>query len=310
MMLALLVVLALTRAEIIQRMRAPILTRADGLIKVYASCDEDIRRDYQVSVARAADETVRLLYGALSQKPERFDSPGIILRLGNIRTNVTDVVSSVETNGARVVSRIFLKSPAHADPERFELEVTRAFYRTVVKTEISDDEARAALHRANPRYRIADERAKLEAWLAGSLPREAQTEEEFFSDLEKMLTLYRKVIEPGKASRRDVLTFASRLCLYPRYFDEKFVGGADVLTFEDAISVARKDPRVRILAVFKARELPVWAGGRGEVVHDAAQSYMKFLFELAKGDQSDEEIKKLLEIANLKLKAAYEQAES
>lgn len=310
MMLALLVLLALTRAEIIQRMRAPILTRADGLIKVYASCDEDLRREYQVPVARAADETVRLLYGALAQKPTRFESPGIILRLGNVRTNVTDIVSSVETNDTRVVSRIFLESPAHADPERFELEVTRAFYRAVVKREISDDEARAALRRANPRYRIADERAKLEAWLTGESPREAQTEEEFFANLEKMLTLYRKVIEPGKASRRDVLSFASRLAIYPRYFDEKFVGGADVLLFSDAIAASRKDPRVRILAVFKAQELPVWAGGRGEVLQDAAQSYVKFLFELAKGDKTDEELRNLLQIANLKLKAAYEQAES
>lgn len=310
MMLALLVLLALTRAEIIQRMRAPILTRADGLIKVYASCDEDLRRDYQVSVARAADETVRLLYGALSQKPQRFESPGIILRLGNVRTNETEVVTTVETNGERVVSRIFLKSPAYADPARFELDVTRAFYRAVQGRELSDEEARAALRRANPRYRIADERAKLEAWLAGGLPGEPRSEEEFFAELEKMLTLHRKVIEPGKASRRDVLSFASRLCLYPRYFDEKFLGGTDVLPFADAIAVARKDARVRVLAVFKAQELPVWAGGRGDVLQDAAQSYMKFLFELAKGDQSEEELQKLLEIANLKLKAAYEQAES
>lgn len=309
-MLAILVLLALTRAEIVQRMRSPILTRADGLIKVYASCDEDIRRDYQVSVARAADETVRMLYGGLSRKPSRFESPEIILRLGNERTNNTEVVTSVETNGERVVSRIFLKSPAHADRERFELEVTRAFYRSTQKVELSDEEAKSALHRANPKYRVADERAKLEAWLAGGLPSEYRTEEEFFARIEEMFTLYRKVIEPGKASRRDVLSFASRLCLYPRNFDEKFIGGADVLPFSEAIAVSRKDPRVKILAVFKAQELPIWAGGRGEFLRDAAQGYVKFLFELAKGDMTDDELKRLLELAELKLKVAYEQAES
>lgn len=310
MILAILALFALTRAEIVQRMRAPIVTRADGLIKVYASCDEDVRRDFQTSVASSAAETVRLLYDGLGQKARRFEDPGIILRIGNERTNNTEVVTSVETNGARVISRIFLKSPAYSDRGKVECEVARAFYRAVVARELSPEEAQAVLRKANPKYRLADTRARLEAWLREGLPPEELTEEEFFAKIEEMFKLYRKVLEPGKASHRDILTYASRLAIYPRTFDEKFVDGSDVVFFQDAIALSRRDPRVRVLAVFKARELPVWAGGRGRYLQDANAAYVKFLLELAKGDLSDDELKRLLEVADLKLKAADAQAES
>lgn len=308
MILALLALFALTRAEIVQRMRAPVITQADGLIKVFASCDEDIRRDFQGPVATRAAETVQMLYRGLGEKPKRFEAPGIILRLGNERTNTTELVTWVETNETRVITRIHLKSPAYADLERLRVEVARGFFRSVWKKEVSPEKARAALRAADPTCQVADRRAKLERWLAEGLPPEFLTEDEFFEKIEEMLTLYRKVLEPGVASRRDVLTFASRLHLYPRTLDEKFVGGADVLTFREAIACAKVDARVRVLAVFKARELPIWAGGRGEILQDAAKSYVKFLFELAKGDLPTEEIEKLLEIADLKLKSAYEQA--
>ena len=308
MFLAVLALFALTRAEIVQRMRAPVITQADGLVKVFASCDEDIRRDFQGPVASRAADAVQLLYRGLGEKPRRFESPGIIIRLGNARTNTTEIVTTVETNETRVISRIHLKSPAYADSDRLRVEVARAFYRAVKHRELTAEEARAALRAADPKCRIADRRATLERWLAEGLPSGYLTEDEFFAKTEEMLTLYRKVLEPGVASRRDVLTFASRLCIYPRTLDEKFVGGADVLTFADAVRVAPKDARVRILAVFKAQELPIWAGGRGELLQHASQAYVKFLFELAKGDLPTEEIEKLLEIADLRLKSAYEQA--
>lgn len=309
MILAILALFALTRAEIVQRMRTPVITQADGLVKVYASCDEDIRRDFQGPVAGMAADTVKMLYGSLGRKSQRFESPGIILRIGNERTNNTEVVVGVETNDARVVSRIFLKSPAFADRAVVETELTRAFYRAVVRQELSFEEARLVLRRANPKYRVADERAKLESWLAHGLEPAEMSEEEFFAEIEAMLMLYRKVLEPGKASHRDILTFASRLYLYPRSFGDLFVGGADVLSLAEAIPVARHDARVRVLAAFKAQELPVWAGGRGELLQDASLAYIKFLLELSKGKLSDAELEKLLEIADLKLKAADAQTE-
>ena len=310
MILALLALFALTRAELVQRMRAPVVTQADGLVKVYASCDEDIRRDCQGPIASRAAEAVLLLYRGLGEKPKKFASPGIILRLGNGRTNDAEMVSWAETNKMRIVTRIHLKSPAYADPDRLRVEVARAFYRAVKHRELSADEALAALRAADPACQLADRRTTLERWLAEGLPPGYLTEDEFFAQTEENLRLLRKVLEPGSASRRDVLTFASRLHIYPRFFDEKFVDGRDALTFQEAIGTARKDARVRILAVFKARELPIWAGGRGEVLQYACQAYVKFLFELAKGDLPDDEIENLLEIADLKLKAAYEQAQS
>ena len=162
MILALLALFALTRAEIVQRMRAPVITRADGLVKVFASCDEDIRRDFQGPIAAQAGETVQMLYRGLGEKPRRFEAPRIILRLGNERTNTTELVTWVETNETRVITRIHVKSPAYADLERLRVEVTRGFFRSVKQKEVSPEKARAALRAADPTCQVADRRAKLE----------------------------------------------------------------------------------------------------------------------------------------------------
>ena len=47
MTFAALLLLALTRAEIVQRMRAPVITQSEGLVRVYADCPEDVRREFQ-----------------------------------------------------------------------------------------------------------------------------------------------------------------------------------------------------------------------------------------------------------------------
>lgn len=314
MILALLALFALTRAEIVQRMRSPVINQADGLVRVYANCDEDQRREYQGPIASFAAETVKTLYQGLAMKNVRFARPGIIILVGNERTNNTAVVTRVETNETHVTSRIYLQSPGYSDVERFRTELVRAFYRSVQATELSAREAVAALRAADPQLRIEDQRTELEDWLAGRSTPEVPTdlpltEEAIFARAERMIARMRKVIEPGVASRRDVLIFASRLCLYPRTFDEKFLGGADVLSFAEAIALAKVDPRVRFLALFKAKEMPLYGGGRGEVMNDAAASYMTFLLDLAKGEKSDAELASELEVAELKLKAAYEQAE-
>lgn len=310
MFLAALLLFSLTRAEIIQRMRAPIVTQADGLVKVYARCDEDVRRDFQQPVARFANDTITALYASLSEKSVKFQKPGIVVFLGNDRTNTTEVVSEVVTNDNQLVSRILLKSPGFSDIDRFRLEVVKGFFRSVKATDLDDDAAWKALRKADPRYRIADERAALELWLAGKRPEGApqlNSEEAVFEEVELNLARMRKVLEPGVASKRDVLIFASRLCLYPRTLDEKFVGGADVVSFKEAIELSSRDPRVRLLAYFKTKELPVFAGGRGDYLAHAGEAYNEFLTALAKGDLTNKELERLLEVAELKLKAAYAQ---
>ena len=67
-LLSTVLVMALTRAEILERFRAPVVTQADGLVKVYADCPEDLRRDYQGPIGSFAAETVKTLYQGLAKK--------------------------------------------------------------------------------------------------------------------------------------------------------------------------------------------------------------------------------------------------
>lgn len=298
MFLAIVALLALTRAEIVQRMRAPIITQADGLVKVFANCSEAMRREYQFPIARFAADTITSLYSGLAMRPVRFTSPGIIIFVGDGNTNITQVVTRVETNATKVVSRLYVTNPGTVDLDELRIEIVRAFYRTVPKQELSDEEAMAVFRKTDPRLRIADAREQLESWLAGKGE----------IDDEKGLLLLRKVLEPGVASRRDILTFASRLCLYPQTFDAKFVGGSDTLSFQDAIKFAKIDPQVRLQAVLKAGELPVWAGGRGEELANAAVGYGQFLLALAKGEKSEAELEEMLAGADEKLKELLEKA--
>ena len=295
--------LALTRAEIVQRMRAPVITQADGMVRVYASCAEDVRREYQHPVASFAAETVKTLYGGLSVPRRRFASPAIIIHIGDVRTNDTTVAAKVATNGAEVVTRIYLRNPATSDIMTLRTEIVKAFVRSLKGREISDELAERAYRRADPAARVADSREDLERWLAGKPGPDGKR-----LDDEEMIKAMRKVFEPGRASRRDVLTFASRLFLYPRTYDEKFMGVYDCLSFRDAVKVSRIDPRVRFLALFKADEMPVFGGGRGEKMSEAAELYSTFLRELAKGELDDDGLYDMLDKADAALSAALEGA--
>lgn len=303
MTFAALLLLALTRAEIVQRMRAPVITQSEGLVRVYADCPEDVRREFQHPVASFASDTAVAMYRSLSMKPLRFTSPGVIVHIGDVLTNDTRVVSKVSESDGRTVTRIYLRNPATADVERFRIEMVKAFMRSVKGRELTDAEAAAAYRRTDPRLRIADDRERLERWLAGKPGLDGRAEKD-----EDMIVMMRKVLEPGYASRRDVLTFASRLFLYPRSFDEKFAGGHDVLSFRDAVKFASVDPRVRFLALFKANEMPVFGGGRGEALSAAAERYAAFLRELAKGERTEEDLLRMLDDADAALSVALEQA--
>ena len=292
--------MALTRAEIIERFKAPVITQADGLVQVFANCPEDMRREYQSPIARFAADTVQALYGGVRKRPIRFRKPGIVIHVGDVRTNLTEVVSRVSTNDSRIVSRIYVKSPGSADLGRLKTEVIKAFYRSVENAELSDAEAVLAYRRAVPELRIADERQQLELWLQGRGT---------IKDDEEGLRLMRKVIAPGQASRRDVLIFASRLYLYPPWNDVRFAGRFDCLSFREALACARVDPFVRVVAAVKSKELPVFGGGRGEELAAAADAYRAFLLALARGEATEDELKKLLDDADEKLNTAFEKAE-
>ena len=295
------VLLALTRAEIIERFRSPVIRQADGLVQVFANCPEDMRRDYQMPIASFASETAKTLYGGLCKKPVRFRKPGIVIHIGDVRTNLAEVVTQVATNDGRVVSRLYVKSPRWVDVDRLRLELVKAFYRSVENRELDDKAAVAVYRRADPAMRVADERQRLEEWLSTGKGDVANDEE--------ALRLMRKIYAPGHASRRDVLIFASRLFLYPPQHDLRFAGRFDKLSFREAISCVGSDPNVRLVAAYKSRELPIFAGGRSEELQKAAEGYRHFLFELAKAERTPDELRAMLDAADTELNVAYEKAE-
>jgi len=299
MVVAVLVLLALTRAEILERFKAPVVTQANGLVQVYADCPEDMWREYQMPIASFAAETVKTLYRGTGRKPERFARAGIVIHVGDVRTNVTDVTAKVVTNDDRIVTRIFVKSPGFADLGRLKLDVIRGFFRSVARREVSDQEAVTLYRQADPRLRIADERQRLEDWLVGRGD---------LKDDEEGLRLRRKIIEPGKASRRDVLTFASRLYLYPPAYDLRFQGGFDALSFRDALKFAKIDPTIRLMALVKSRELPLFGGGRCDEMTAAAEAYSLFLIALGDPEVDEDKLKELLDAADEKLNIAFEKA--
>lgn len=298
MLLCLIALLAISRAELLERMKAPVVTQAEGMVQVYANCPEDMRREFQMPVARFAAETVKTLRSGLAIKGERRDRPGIVIHMGDVRTNVSDVVATVVTNGTRVFTRIKVPAPAHADLQRFRLEVIKAFFRCERSQEVSDAEARRAYRAADPVLRIEDERIALEDWFC----RGKGSDEEGFR-------LMRKILKPGFASRRDVLLFASRLYLYPPQYDLRFADGSSVVSFHDAVGLSRRDPLLRLVAAVRANMLPVFGGGRGKALADAAEAYRVFLIELAKGEMSDEQLRDILDEADVRLNVAYERSD-
>ena len=299
MLLLSIALLALTRAEIIERMRAPVVTHADGMVQVYADCPEDMRREYQSPVARFAADTVNTLRRGLSIRSERRRLPGIVVHIGDVRTNAGDVVVRAVTNDTRVFTRIRLPAPAYADLGRFRLEVVKAFFRCERSQEIGDAEARRVYRSADPVLRVEDERIALEDWFSKG----KGSDEEGFR-------LMRKILKPGFASRRDVLLFASRLYLYPPQYDLRFADGSDTLSFRDAVAVARRDPLVRLVAGLRANSLPVFGGGRGERLSAAAAAYRLFLHELAGGESGDERLLDILDEADILLNMAYEKSDA
>lgn len=297
---AVLLAAALTRAEIIERMRRPPVTKVSGLVQVVASCPADMRLEYQSPVATFAADVCTKLYAARREQPKAFPEPGIVIYLGDGRTNDTRVVvwEGKHASGSPY-TRLTLPAPGSSDLESLRLEVVRAFYRSLTGETIDDTEAERRLLEADPDRRADRQYEMIERWLNGE-PVEADDEE--------MLRLSRSVLQPGIARPSDVLRFASRLALYPESYDRPFCGRYRSCTFAEAIRLAEKDPRLRLIAYLKAPQLIIYGGGRGEELALAAEAYANLMFELAKGKKSKAALEEMLAEADAKLEAAMEAA--
>ena len=293
--------MALTRAEIIDRFKAAPVTQLDGLVQVYGDCPADMRRDFQLPVASFTSGICRKLYAAEQEHPKKFAEPGIIVRIGDVRTNITDVIVRPSTrDGGVKFTRIYLPSPSGADLGKFRHEVVRAFYRAVYGLDLDDASVTKKLRESDPVTRVEDIQSEVAAWRERGEFAADKTDEDY-------LKLLRGVHLPGVATKADVTTFASRLFLYPELYAVPFCGKYAACSFRDAIALARKDPAVRFAAYQKIEPLMLFGSGHGEKMNAAVEAYAKFLAELAVLKRTDEELAKLLDDADAKLKGVLEE---
>lgn len=299
--LATILLLALTKAEIIERFKAPPVTQLEGLVQVYGDCDPEVRREYQLPIASFTSDICRKLYAARNLRPEKFRDAGIIIRLGDERTNVVDgvTVKVVKREDGSVFTRIRIASPGYADIQRLRLEIVKAYARAVLKEEMDDKKALREYHSADPLSRAEDIAADLRAWRENGVYTDGRDDEEY-------LSLLRRVHVPGMATESDVNIFASRLFLYPLEYSAPFCGKYSACTFKDAIKLARIDPAVRYAAHLKSSQLLLLGAGHGEKMDAAVKAYAAFLTELARLKISDEELDKMLSDADAKLKGVLE----
>ena len=83
-----------------------------------------------------------------------------------------------------------------------------------------------------------------------------------------------------------------------------FAGNRNGCAFREAIALS-PDPCVRQVAACKAREIPLYAIGRGEELQQASLAYMEFLMALARGEDRAR-LTALLDAADLKFELAKE----
>ncbi len=296
-----LLVTTLTRAEIIDRMRASPLTRVNGLVQVVGNCPADMRREYQAPVASFASDICRKLYRFRSEDPKNFTNPAIVVYLGDVRTNQTEVLTHLRQRGdGSVYTRITVPAPGFADRDKLRREIIKAFYLAVANETLDDEQAERYYRASDPNLRLMDRYADLANWETG-YPTE-QSDDEFY------LQMARKIFKPGVAYPPDVLRFASRLYFYPDVFSVPFCGKYHSCTYREAIDRVSQDLRIRLLAFAKIQDILLFGGGRGETLSAAAAAYADFLRALAAYQKTPEELHKLLDVAENKLKLAFEEA--
>jgi len=299
MVAAIFLCLALTRAEIIERFKAPVITKASGFVQVIADCPKDMRQEYQIPVASFAADICKKLAAAEGRQSSRYADPGVVVYVGEERTNRTDViVRKIDRKDGSKYTRIYLPAPEYSDVDKFRLEVVRAFYFAVNGEEYDDREVYEAMINADPVLKANEQYEKLSRWQRG----------EETGDDEDYLKLARSIIVPGTARQTDVLRFASRLKLYPNSFSAPFARKYHELSFSDAVKLADVEPRIRLAAYEKAPLAIAYGGGRSEELLAAAEAYSAFLFDLARFEKSKKELLDQLCEADVKLEIALEQA--
>lgn len=292
---------ALTRAEIIERFRAPVAVRCDGLVAVFADCPSDMRLEYQNPIAGFAAEECERQYARARERRRRFAEPAISIHIGDVRTNDATVASRVlERRGGGRFTKITVPAPGYADVAALRREVAKAFHLAVLGAALDDAAAERAVVDADPEARIERAYADIERWSKEGAATGLDDEE--------MLKLSRTVLVPGRARPSDVLRFASRLYLYPASFDAPFCGEIQTCPFRDAIALAARDPRIRFAAYAKAPLVVAYGGGRGAELAAAADAYSNFLLELARGSKPAGELADMLDDADVKLNVAMETA--
>lgn len=122
---------------------------------------------------------------------------------------------------------------------------------------------------------------------------------------ERLARLARSVIEPGKCGKWELDFFSSRLMLYPPFFETKLVDGRAMCTFAEAMDAGESNLPVRVAALLKSREVPLYALGRGDGLLAAADAYRRFLLGVAAGESRDK-LEDFLEKADAGLEAEYE----
>ncbi len=298
--IASILVLALTRAEIIDRFRAAPVTQLDGLVQVYGDCPADMRRDFQLPIASFVSDICRKLYMGENKRPLKFREPGIIVRIGDVRTNIAAVVSRpAEREEGVKFTRIYIPSPSGADIQQLRVQVIQAYCRAVHGEEVTEAEAIRRFRLTDPHFRVADLQAELNAWRERGEYAAGQTDEDY-------LKILRGVHLPGVATETDVRNFASRLYLYPAYYGFPFCGKYTSCPFREAISLAKEDPLIRVAAFEKVQALTLFGQGHGDKMNDAVATYVRFLLELANYKLSEEALSKILDEADAKLKGVLE----
>ena len=142
-------------------------------------------------------------------------------------------------------------------------------------------------------------------WLAEKLTGEKDAAAQDRVSDYRLLRLLRKVISPGMAARSDLRFFASRLLLYPSFYDKMFSGISHGCTFRAAAELYSEDPEVRMAAARKAKEIPLHAIGKGEELQQASLAYMEFLQALSNGEKVAR-LLELLDAADVKFGLAEE----
>ena len=122
---------------------------------------------------------------------------------------------------------------------------------------------------------------------------------------ERLARLARSVLEPGECGLWELDFFSSRLSLYAPVFGVPVARGEFTCSFRDAIAENGTNLLVRAAAFLKTREMPLYALGRGDELQGIANDYVRFLFSLAGGEET-EKLTALLDRADSRLEKAYE----